>query len=346
MADGVIASAVALPEPEENVDPSDNRLKRRQSPNGDNESKRRRLSADTQTEAAGHPPSSPASATTNKPAPAAADARGSRRKSGVTEERKRGQRLFGALLGTLSQSSSTAAQKRRADIEKKQQAKLKMQDEEYNELTRKKHEDLLAMRKEEQRIYDKQSMHLRHSNELAMAHFLKTSAQPVLYFKPWQLRPEEEDSIKHQIEECKATIEREVAEFEAKHPSQPVSDPTQIQDGAQQTGAGTSSAPVSASAPSQEPTDKTQKSSDTVGATTNNNHHVKHENEPSAKLEAEPPKHSPTPTPAPTDAPATNETSTSPNKNHDSSSTTSQSKTHEDDAGEVMLEDKEDTVIY
>ncbi|KAK2794906.1 hypothetical protein FQN50_009830 [Emmonsiellopsis sp. PD_5] len=341
MADGVIASAVALPEPEENVDPSDNRLKRRQSPSGDNESKRRRLSADTQTEPARNPPSSPASATTNKPAPAAADGRGSRRKSGVTEERKRGQRLFGALLGTLSQSSSTAAQKRRADIEKKQQAKLKMQDQEYNELTRKKHEDLLAMRREEQRIYDKQSMHLRHSNELAMARFLKTSAQPVLYFKPWQLRPEEEDNIKHQIEECKATIEREVAEFEAKHPSQPISDPTQIQDDAHQTGA-------AATAPSQEPTDKTRKSSDTVGATTNNNHHVNHENEPSAKPEPEPPKHSPAPAPAPppTDAPATNETSTSPNKNHDSPSTTSQSKAHEDDAGEVMLEDKEDTVIY
>jgi hypothetical protein len=37
------------------------------------------------------------------------------------EDRKRGQRLFGGLLGTLSQSSSSAAQRRRADIEKKQQ---------------------------------------------------------------------------------------------------------------------------------------------------------------------------------------------------------------------------------
>lgn len=116
------------------------------------------------------------------------------------EERKRGQRLFGALLGTLSQSSSSTAQKRRTDIEKKQQAKLKLQAEEQDEKKKMKLEALLVVRRREQRKFDKQSvcsvqqsgevfimrcadelkMQLRHSNMLAQAHFLRTRAEPRL----------------------------------------------------------------------------------------------------------------------------------------------------------------------
>ena len=75
------------------------------------------------------------------------------------EERKRGQRLFGALLGTLSQSSSSTAQKRRTDIEKKQQAKLKLQAEEQDEKKKLKLEALLMVRRREQRKFDKQSVY-------------------------------------------------------------------------------------------------------------------------------------------------------------------------------------------
>ena len=74
------------------------------------------------------------------------------------EERKRGQRLFGALLGTLSQSSSSTAQMRRTDIEKKQQAKLKLQAEEQDEKKKQKLEALLVVRRREQRKFDKQSV--------------------------------------------------------------------------------------------------------------------------------------------------------------------------------------------
>lgn len=45
----------------------------------------------------------------------------------MVEERKRGQRLFGGLLSTLSQSSSNGQQKRRQEIEKRQQEKAKQQ---------------------------------------------------------------------------------------------------------------------------------------------------------------------------------------------------------------------------
>lgn len=74
------------------------------------------------------------------------------------EERKRGQRLFGALLGTLSQSSSSTAQKRRTDIERKQQDKLREQAEELDEQKKQRLESLLVVRRNEQKKYDKQSV--------------------------------------------------------------------------------------------------------------------------------------------------------------------------------------------
>ena len=74
------------------------------------------------------------------------------------EERKRGQRLFGALLGTLSQSSNSASQRRRADIERRQQDKLKLQDEEYDGLKKQRRDERVAIRKKEQRAYEKESV--------------------------------------------------------------------------------------------------------------------------------------------------------------------------------------------
>lgn len=74
------------------------------------------------------------------------------------EEKKRGQRLFGALLGTLSQSSSSTAQKRRTDIERKQQAKLKSQADEFDEKKKKRVDAILEVRRREQIKYDKQSV--------------------------------------------------------------------------------------------------------------------------------------------------------------------------------------------
>jgi hypothetical protein len=80
-------------------------------------------------------------------------------------------------------------------------------------------------------------MKTRHANMIAMAHFLKTRAEPVLvsdiflivlrwleahpcekFYKPWQSRPGDESVIEKQIEEAKATVAREVAEFEARYP--------------------------------------------------------------------------------------------------------------------------------
>ena len=144
-----VASAVILPEPEQAHSPPAS-LKRRQSSFSDDRPKRLRLDHDDN----GSIPE-----TLTRRQSTTQDSRLSeRRRSGQMEERKRGQRLFGALLGTLSQSSSSTAQKRRSDIEKKQQAKLKLQAEEQDEKKKQKLEALLVVRRREQKKFDKQSV--------------------------------------------------------------------------------------------------------------------------------------------------------------------------------------------
>ncbi|EON64503.1 hypothetical protein W97_03736 [Coniosporium apollinis CBS 100218] len=198
-----VASAVVVPDAPEAVSPKASN-KRRQSSVSESGSKRPRLSRDRDHE----------EIRDTAPPPAEDDGRASRRKSGQAEERKRGQRLFGALLGTLSQSSSTAAQKRRADIEKKQQAKLKLQAEEFDQKQKERLDELMRVRRLEQKKFDEQSMRIRHSNLLHMAQFLQTTAEPKIYYKPWELRPEDDARIKSQIEEAQATVDRELDEFE------------------------------------------------------------------------------------------------------------------------------------
>lgn len=79
---------------------------------------------------------------------------------GRDEDRKRGQRLFGGLLGTLSQKSNSAAQKRRADIEKKQQDKLRLQADEYDDLKKRRRERRDTIRRKEKPFYEREAVSL------------------------------------------------------------------------------------------------------------------------------------------------------------------------------------------
>ncbi|KAF7117986.1 hypothetical protein CNMCM5793_007355 [Aspergillus hiratsukae] len=304
-----LASAVAVPEPDTLAPSPEASLKRRNSSttDPDPDSKRRRLSTQEEKDPAVEPFSD---TTEQRP-----DRRASRQANGRDEERKRGQRLFGALLGTLSQRSNTAAQKRRADIEQKQQDKLKLQDEEYDELKKKKREERAALRKKEQRYYEEESMRTRHSNLLAMAHFLKTKSEPVLYYKPWQLRPEDEDLIRRQIEEAEATISRERAEFEARHPPQEETESKEEKE----IQAGNHQESPLPDADVQEPKDTAQESSDKGKAETSQDQNV----------EAAQPETAPV-----------NDVPVSVNQND-----SDDHRAADDDGGEVV-EDNEDTVIY
>jgi hypothetical protein len=143
---------VIVPE-QENIERSlEAGLKRRQSSTTELEldTKRRRLSSQAETQ------ETESNTAQTQISPKGEDQDSDRKRARRDEERKRGQRLFGSLLGTLSQSSTSAAQRRRADIERKQQDKLKLQDEEYGELKKKRREERLAVRKKEQKLHEKE----------------------------------------------------------------------------------------------------------------------------------------------------------------------------------------------
>lgn len=108
--DGPIASAVVLPEETlPTASPTNGNHKRRQSSVDGETSKRPRLDEEEATNGR----------------------RGSTEVKPVRRERGRERRLFGAVLGALSQApSTTAAQKRRSEIEKRQLAQRKQESEE------------------------------------------------------------------------------------------------------------------------------------------------------------------------------------------------------------------------
>jgi hypothetical protein len=109
-------------------------------------------------------------------------ARADRRRTGREEERKRGQRMMGALLGALGGAGSRGAgagvQKRRAEIEKRAQAKLKQLDEEGRKKEKETTELIRRRRRREQWIVDEQTMRTNHDNISMTARFLSTRAEP------------------------------------------------------------------------------------------------------------------------------------------------------------------------
>jgi hypothetical protein len=123
----------------------------------------------------------------------------------VVEEKKRGQRLFGGLLSTLSQSTPNGQQKRRLEIEKRQSEKAQQQKHDDEVRRAEKLASLKKIRKAEQIRFDEESvsslevsslramlikwvqMRIRHSNMLAMANFLRTKTEPKLVCPKIQL---------------------------------------------------------------------------------------------------------------------------------------------------------------
>jgi len=150
-----LASAVALPEQDISNQSQEHTAKRRNSSITDNDSKRRRLSADGNVSPHSERQQPSQSPTVERERPRN---RRPAQQTGREDERKRGQRLFGGLLGTLSQSSTSAAQKRRADIEKRQQDKLKNQAEEYDGMRSRKKEFREAIRRKETPFYEREAV--------------------------------------------------------------------------------------------------------------------------------------------------------------------------------------------
>lgn len=147
--DRPLSSAVIVPDPVEESLPSPTSTKRRQSPFPEADAKRARLSENVTIN--GYGSRSPPLEENQRPGT------GQKRKD-QAEERKRGQRLFGALLGTLSQSSSSTAPKRRRDIEEKQTAKLRHEADEFDEKRKQRLEVLTSVRRRQQKVYDRQGV--------------------------------------------------------------------------------------------------------------------------------------------------------------------------------------------
>ncbi|KAK5664225.1 hypothetical protein OQA88_441 [Cercophora sp. LCS_1] len=131
------------------------------------------------------------------------------------EEKKRGQRLFGGLLSTLSQTTSNTQQRKRLDIERRQYERAQQQRVEDDRRRADKLAKLNHVRKIEQIKLDEQVMDARHSNMLSLAHSLETRSEPRLYYRPWELTQSEERIVDEQISRAKEIISREREEFES-----------------------------------------------------------------------------------------------------------------------------------
>lgn len=139
----------------------------------------------------------------------------------AAEEKKRNQRLFGGILGVVSQkgASANAAHRRRDEIEARARERAKKDAEELSVQRQKRMYDLMRKRKAKQLEWDKKAQSIRHANIRATACYLKTKTEPVLYFKPWDLRPEDEETITKQKSEVEELIQAELQRSEM--PNQP-----------------------------------------------------------------------------------------------------------------------------
>ncbi|OIW33612.1 hypothetical protein CONLIGDRAFT_628522 [Coniochaeta ligniaria NRRL 30616] len=135
------------------------------------------------------------------------------RKSISEQEKKRGQRLFGGLLSTLSQKPANSAQKKRQEVERRQQERAQQQRAEDDKRRVEKLAKLNHVRKIEQVKFDEQVMQTRHKNMLAHAHRLSTRCEPKLFYLPWKLTEAQETMRKEQILDATELIAKEAQQF-------------------------------------------------------------------------------------------------------------------------------------
>ncbi|QIX01109.1 hypothetical protein AMS68_006626 [Peltaster fructicola] len=139
-----------------------------------------------------------------------------RRKTGVAvDEKQRSRRLFGSILGTIGQRSDRTAKKRQ-EIEARTQAESKQHDAALNEDRSLRQKRTAERRKQEQWHVDEADMNIRHRNMRHSANFLQTRARPVLHYRPWDLRPDEEQRIAQQKEDVERRVDAEISNFDRR----------------------------------------------------------------------------------------------------------------------------------
>ncbi|KAL2693932.1 hypothetical protein Neosp_000500 [[Neocosmospora] mangrovei] len=139
---------------------------------------------------------------------AAADA--DRRRLATQEEKKRGKRLFGGLLSTLSQTTGSSQQKRRLEIERRQQERLQKQKLEDDKARDENRARLTGIRMAEQIVFDEQV-----DTDAEQTH-QDVGDGPVLADNGTTANKEQENEIDNQVREAKATIARQLEAFAAR----------------------------------------------------------------------------------------------------------------------------------
>lgn len=152
------------------------------------------------------------------------------------------------------------------------------------------------------------------------------------YYKPWQLRSGDEAIIREQIEEAEATVEREVAEFDARYPPEafvyeklePIS--AEVAGPQGEPEAQQQAKPTAEPVPEQAPAPKSEAEAD-----------AQEPKETSDKKDAEPIEENPSESTPPNTVPVGMDGAADSRDAH---------RAAHDDDGDEMLEDNEDTVIY
>jgi len=221
----MIPSAVVIPQPEEprprngSASPPPD-LKRKLSHSFDHDRKRPRIDTTTNTDSlnydeAKHSPPAPVPTrdqTRSRTATSPTTRRSSTLDTGTAvEEKKRSRRLFGGLLGVVSGATarSNPAHKKRDEIEARARERLKKETKEQESERRRRRSEIEARREREQRRWDREGKELRWRNMRCTAGFLRTRAEPSIYYKPWELTPDEEKAVERQKKEVEEVIRRE-----------------------------------------------------------------------------------------------------------------------------------------
>ncbi|KAI0166412.1 hypothetical protein GGR57DRAFT_446631 [Xylariaceae sp. FL1272] len=144
-----------------------------------------------------------------------------RRELARQEEKKRGKRLFGGLMNTLSQAGARpgAQSRRRPDGERRQQAhqaqqaKSTQQRAEEERLRSKKLAKLEAVRQVEQLTFQEQAMKTNHANMLSKAGYLRTQTRPQIYYLPWELTRSQRDRLEDQKRDAEDIIDKQIYQF-------------------------------------------------------------------------------------------------------------------------------------
>lgn len=176
------------------------------------ETLKRKASPERSTETGDSSPKRPRRDSATQPSDATIDEQ--RKRPSAQDEKKRNKRLFGGLLNTLSQTpASNPAQKRRFEIERRQQERLQKQKEEDERVRKERGDKRRAEWSRNGIVWEEEVMRNRHRRMLATARFLKTKARPAVYFLPSKRSVKQDEMIEEQIQRAKRLVEREEDEF-------------------------------------------------------------------------------------------------------------------------------------